>query len=137
LHFNSIKYYVFVVCVCSFSYPACTAHSPSFIVVSVICDSTIIFQIILSTILKVKYVTWTVHMQFLSLFNNIIYRNERCWAKQSFHPIKKSNSLSEVVQTVSSSFKLNTKWNVREILNGIWEILISTVFMDNLNFQNV
>jgi hypothetical protein len=31
--------------------------------------------------------------------------------------------------------KPNTKRNVREILNGIWEILFSTVFMDNLNFQ--
>ena len=41
-----IKYYIFWVCVCSLSFPACKAHAPDYIVICGLSGSTTFFHII-------------------------------------------------------------------------------------------
>ena len=49
LPWNSNKYYIFWVCVCSLRYPACKAHASYYIVACGLSGSTIFFQIISQT----------------------------------------------------------------------------------------
>jgi len=43
---KSKKYYIFQVCVCGFSYPACKAHASHYIVICGLSVSTVYFHIV-------------------------------------------------------------------------------------------
>jgi len=77
------KYYIFWVCFCSFTYPACKAHASYCIVLCGLTGSTIFFHIISQTarfsgkkMLIIKCVFWF-SLQLLSETFPVLKRNEQ------------------------------------------------------------
>jgi hypothetical protein len=76
-----------------------------------------------TTLLPARHI---VHTQILNVCNKIMKISERCGAKKNLHPVTKSNSCSEVDQTVTSSVsmlsetdhKTKSMWNIEWVLRN-------------------